>query len=223
MPVSHPATTAQAPAPAGPEIKASYFAGTLASLEVLGPDAVAKARERLPHVFRGFDGLSRLGWVPLQWDLEVSRLVAEIGGLGAVRITNRQALLSAIDGPLLRPFVQTGVSLWGPSPRTFLRFIARVWQASTRDLGSIVVAGLDDHSATLSLVELPPAALDGVWLEGFCGLVEGIYETTHHHGQVPSPRVANGQAVFELTWSRALARRRRRLVDVDDTPPALPG
>lgn len=190
------------------EIKASYFAGNVQALDVLGPAGEREARQRLGRMLQGFDGLSRLDWVPLAWDIELTRVAVEVGGrLEFARLLNKRSLLLSLEGPLIRPFVQTGVALWGPSPRTFLRFIAKAWAAATRALGTIEVLTLDDDGGTVSFVDLPRECLyDALWLEGFCGVVEGICATTRHQGVVPSPHIVDGRAVYPLRWTRQSPR-----------------
>lgn len=203
-----------APAPTGgrtlggasvqdPLIKASYFAGNLKGLDVLGADGERAARAKLTAILKGFDGLSRLDWVPLAWDIELTRVALEIGGLPAVRALNKRSMLLSLDGPLVRPFVSTAVSLFGPTPRSLFRFLPRAWAASTKDMGTIELPHLDEHSATLAFVGLPRAALgDAAWLDGFNGLIEGIYETTRHVGTAPAARVVDGQALYDVSWKK---------------------
>lgn len=192
----------RARSPGQPQIKASYFAGNIQALSVLGPRE-ADARAHLESVLRGLESLSRLDWVPLSWDIEVTRVAEAMGGLAAVRALNKRAMLLSLEGPLIRPIVAGGVGLFGPTPRTFVRMLSHAWSAATRELGSITVANLNDDGGRVDFVGLPPAALsDAIWLEGFCGVIEGIYETTRHRGSATSPRVVDGVASYDCEWVR---------------------
>lgn len=183
------------------DIKASYFAGNVAGLAALGPNDEARARQQLSRVIAGFDGLSRLDWVPLRFDLELTRVVHDIGGLRAVRAVNRRSFLQGVEGPLLRPIANAAIALLGLSPRTFLRLLARGWTASTRNLGVIEVKSDSPTAAQLTFRGLPQEALDdALWLEGFCGVEEAIYELIGVRGEAPSPARVGDLAVYQMTW-----------------------
>lgn len=186
-----------------PLIKASYFAGNVKGLDALGAAGEAAAREQLTRVLQGVEGLSRLDWVPLAWDIEMTRVIFDIAGLAGVRAVNKRSSLMAIEGPLVRPFVNAAVSLLGPTPKGLLKFLPKAWQASTKDMGRIEMAGLGDGAGTVVFEDLPPEVLkDGPWLEGFCGVIEGIYETTRHSGTAPSPRVVGGRVLYDVSWKK---------------------
>lgn len=200
--------TRGAPRPVGvavqdPLIKASYFAGNIKALDALGKEGEAAARARLVTVLKGFDGLSRLDWVPLSSDVEMTRVIFEIGGLRGLRAVNKRSSLMAIEGPLVRPFVNAAVALIGPTPKGLLKFLPKAWQASTRGLGTIEMTGLGDGAGTIVFEDLPRQLLGDVpWLEGFCGVIEGIYETTRHTGTAPSPRVQDGRVYYDVSWKK---------------------
>lgn len=185
-----------------PQIKASYFAGTIAALDVLA-DQEADARLRLQRVLKGFDGLSRLDWVPLAWDVECTRVVVEFGGPAAIRALNKRSMLLSLEGPLVGPFLRTSVSLFGLSPRTLIRFLPRVWAAASKDLGQVEVPRLGEDGGCVAICGVPPdASNEPLWLEGFCGILEGILEATQCAGTVASPRMVNGDALYDLSWRR---------------------
>jgi hypothetical protein len=184
-----------------PQIKASYFAGSIRGLDAL-QEQESEARKRHARLNKGFDGLSTRDWVPLAWDLECTHVVAELAGMAAVRATNKRAMLLSLEGALVGPFLRTSVAIFGLSPRTFIRTLPRVWAAASKDLGSLEVL-LGEDGGCVAHVGLPPEVRDDpIWLEGFCGILEGILEATQCTGTVASPRVVNGDALYDLSWRR---------------------
>lgn len=188
-----------------PQIKASYFAGNLAAVDVLGSRA-DEVRARTAHIAAAAAALSRLDWAPLAWDLELTDVAVDVGGLAAVRALNRHSMLQSIEGPLIRPLITAGVNVFGLNPGTFVRYLPRAWAAATRHLGAIEVV-LGVNRADLVFVGLPPAALaHAPWLDGFCGILEGVYAATGFVGEVAPPRSEGGRVHYAVAWQPAERR-----------------
>ncbi len=196
------------PAPSTrPEIKVSYLRGNLQALDALSTSQRRDAQARLANVMTAVDLKTRLEWAPIDWDIEISRVVVDVAGLAAIRAVNKRSMLLSLEGPLIRPFVTTGVALWGPSPSTFLRFIAKAWTAATRNVGDIEVRNRADGEAVLAFTRLPTICRsDPAWLESNCGVVEGIYAATRHTGTVSSPRHDGDDVVYDMRWQVPNAR-----------------
>lgn len=185
-----------------PQTRASYFAGKVSALSVLGAREEL-ARSRLDVVLKGLAGLSRVDWIPVAWDIELSQVVAELGGLGAVRAVNAQAMLLSLDRPLIRPFVSVGVSLFGLSPGTLIRLLPRIWAGTTKDLGRIEVPELKDDAGRVAFLGVPPeATADAALLEGICGIFEGILQVSGCVGRVDSPKFIDDAVCYDLSWHR---------------------
>lgn len=199
------------PAPSlRPEIKVSYLRGTLQALDALQPFHRRRAEERLARVITALEKHTRLEWAPIEWDIEISRVVVDIAGLAAIRAVNQRSMLLSIEGPLIRPFVTTGVALWGPSPSTFLRFIAKAWTAATRNVGALEVRGRAEGQAVLVFAGSPPLCHDAAWLESNCGVVEGIYTATRHTGTVSSAVRHGDEFHYEMRWRPGLPAKEPR-------------
>jgi molybdopterin synthase sulfur carrier subunit len=181
-----------------PQIKASYFAGNLAAIGVSGSRA-EEVRARTAHIHDAFGKLSRVDWAPLAWDLELTDVAVDVGGLAAVRALNRHSMLQSVEGPRIRPLISAGVNVFGLNPGTFVRYLPRAWAAATRGLGVIEVT-LGTDRADLVFHGLPAAALaHGPWLDGFCGIIEGVNAATGFCG--------GGAAASAGGRARALRRR----------------
>jgi hypothetical protein len=119
------------------EIKASYFAGNIKALSVLGPENEAEARRRLQKIIDACEGISRVGWVPVTWDVELTHVLHDLGGIRGVREANKYSVQLSLQGPLIGPLANAAISMFGPSPKTLIRYVSKAWQASCRDMGQI--------------------------------------------------------------------------------------
>lgn len=180
----------------GASIKASYFATTIAALDVLGPEKAALARERCSESIELLARVSRADWIPVEHDVVLSQVVFDLGGAQAVRDVNRVGFLSSLEGPLLRPLFNSAVSLFGLSPRSLLKLFQRGWDSGMREGGEMrLIEG--NNGATM--LHDKYVATD-VWREGFAGIIEGIYEATRHTGAV-TMTTTRTCATYHCTWS----------------------
>ncbi|MDP2344143.1 MAG: hypothetical protein Q8O67_24510 [Deltaproteobacteria bacterium] len=189
------------------EIKASYFAGNIKALSVLGPEKEAEARRRLKTIVDASDALSRAAWVPVAWDVELTHVLHELGGIRGVRDANKRAMLLSLEGPLMGPLASAAVSMFGPSPRTFIRYISKAWQAGARGMGEMTVPTLGDDNAVVVHRHLPAEVRsDSVWLEGWCGVMEGLYAATRYTGSAFLSLVDDDDggpaARYDLSWRK---------------------
>lgn len=194
-----------------PAIKASHFAAEVRALSVLGARE-AEARIRLGPVLERFAALSRADWVPLEWDMELTQTLSDLGGVAAVHEVNRVTFLDSAGGPLLGPLFGGALSVFGVTPRAMLKVVAHGWVAGTRNLGAIKVPVNDDGVTVLDHVDVPDL-LHGnvVWAEGQVGLFQGICEFVGHRCLAaslsrPSPSVQR----YEFTWAPVGADGRPR-------------
>ena len=191
-----------------PSIKASYFKGTLEALDVLGAGPAASVRERLAPIIAACAPMSRLDWVPVSWDQELTRAVNDVGGVTGVRAVNAAAFVASTQTTLLRPLVAAARSIFGLTPAGLVRISAKGWQAGTRHLGDMHVENLTDASAVVLHRALPDVvAGDEVWLKSFCGLLDGLYALTEHTGET-AVSIVDGErsARYEMHWRRTANR-----------------
>lgn len=177
-------------------IKASYFAGNVAALDVLGPDRAASARARLAPQIAALQAASRADWLPIAVDDALSDVVCELAGAEGIRAVNKQSFLSSIDGPLIRPVFQGAIKLIGMTPRAGLRFFSRGWDAGMKNAGSFVAEFNGDDSGVLTHSGYTGSRN---WHEGMVGIIEGIYAVTNHAGTVDLV-VGDDHALYTCRW-----------------------
>jgi hypothetical protein len=165
----------------GASIKASYFATTIAALDVLGPEKAAIARARCSESIELLARVSRADWIPVEHDVVLSQIVFDLGGVQAVRDVNRVGFLQSIEGPMLRPLFNSAVTIFGLTPRALLKLFQRGWDSGMREGGEVRLSTDQPMTATV-LHDKYPAS--DVWREGLAGIVEGMYEATRHTGTV---------------------------------------
>ncbi len=193
------------PAATEPLIKCSYFAGTLASLSVLGETHQAVARARVASIIKDVQQRLPNDWLPLHYDVELTNVVHELAGDAGVVQVNRAAFVLGLSAPLLKPIATAAVNLFGLSPRGLMRAAAAGWSAGTRHVGAIVVERSSDGEVIIVHRDLPSLVRrDRKWQVGFLGICEGVLEITKTVGKATTQHFDDGDIAqrVRLTWSR---------------------
>jgi hypothetical protein len=187
-----------------PSLKASHFACEIRALAILG-EREHEARRQLAPIIAELEMASRVDFVPVEWDLAVTRVAFAIGGTAAVRAVNQETFRLSAGGPLLRPLFGTALRVFGVQPSAMLKVVGHSWSAASRNLGTIHIRDVADGSCTLEHVDLPLVVQQApYWAEGQIGLFEGICGFVGHRCtgatvHVPTPSVHR----YEFTWQKA--------------------
>ncbi len=185
-----------------PGIKASYFAGSIEALSALGHEAASRIRETMADELRVHQTMSRADYVPLAWDVKMTHAIHDLGGAQAVRLVNRRAFMLSFEAPLLRPIFQAARTLFGFTPKAFMKLGTKGWQVGTRAMGEMVLVALDEQNALVEHRNLPAIVRDdAIWIESGCGLFEGMFEASAYEGRVTC-RVEGGVGVYDIAWWR---------------------
>lgn len=184
-----------------PRILAGFVQGTLAGL----PPAVAqRVRARLaPGTLARLEESSRLAWLPVEMDVELTEAVYAELGAGPAREAFRRNLSSAIDTPILRSLAHGALRIFGASPARLFGWAPKVYAHIYRDAGAMRFESEGAGSARLELCELPPAiAASRDYLDGMAGSIAAGFDLMELKGEVTVERLdASGRrASFRLTW-----------------------
>jgi len=184
-----------------PRILAGFVQGTLAGLP---PAIAARVRARLaPDTLAALERSSRLSWLPIEVDVELTHAVYVELGAGPAREAFRRNLSSALDTPILRSLAQGALRLLGASPARLFGWAPKVYAHIYRDAGGMRFESDGAGSARLELFELPPVIAESRdYLDGVAGSIGAGFDLMDLKGEVTVERLdpSGRRARFRLAW-----------------------
>jgi len=184
-----------------PRILAGFVQGTLAGLE---PAAAAGVRARLaPATREALERSSRLAWLPIEVDVELTDAIyAELGATRA-REMFRRNLSAALDTPILRSLAQGALRIFGASPARLFGWAPKAYAQLYRDSGEMRFESEGPGAARLELSGLPSAiARSRDYLDGMASAFAAGFDLMGIKGEVTVERIdpAGLRATYRLVW-----------------------
>jgi len=191
----------------GPRILAGFVQGTLAAVSAQDAALGARVRERLkPATRETLERASRIAWVPIELDVDVTHAIySELGPLRARELFRRN-LSGALDSAVLRSLAQGALRLFGASPERLFGWGPKVYSQLYRDAGEMRFALDEPGSARLELHALPPCvAKSRSYLDGVAASIAAGFDFMGLKGEVRIERhdAAGLRATFRLEWDDA--------------------
>jgi hypothetical protein len=184
-----------------PRMLAGFVQGTLAGVPAASRDGV---RARLaPETLATLASSSRLTWLPIEVDVELTRAIYAELGAGRARELFRSSLSTALEAPILRSLVQGALKIFGATPERFYGWAPKVYAQLYRDAGEMRFERDEPGSARLELSGLPPTvAASRDYLDGMCGAFAAGFDVIGVKGEVTLERLdmSAGSACFRLRW-----------------------
>jgi hypothetical protein len=184
-----------------PRILAGFVQGTLS-----GVPAAARAgvRARLaPATLATLEASSRLAWLPIEVDVELTHAIYAELGAGRARELFRSSLAQALETPILRSLVQGALKLFGATPERLFGWAPKAYAQLYRDAGEMRFERDEPGSARLELFGLPPAVVGSRdYLDGMGGAFAAGFDVMGVKGEVTLERLdaSAGTAGFRLLW-----------------------
>ncbi|MGI5865330.1 MAG: hypothetical protein ACOX6T_25195 [Myxococcales bacterium] len=189
--------------PLAPSVRATFTQRTLEAAERLEPTIAQKLRAQMPaESLRRIEQTSRLDWLPIEDDLELTRVIAGLFGPERARAFWRQNLLDALSAPLLGPIAKGAVQLFGPTPGAMVRWAPRAWPHVYSACGELG-ASARESSATLSWRAIPQALRQSTLFARALGQAFGsFFDFTCTDGEVETDLrgLDAGRVVFLFRW-----------------------
>jgi len=134
----------------------------------LGEDVDARVRAGLGEAqVAEIETAPRSKWLPIEVDVELSRLVHAHAGHQAFVDWSRAAMVASAETPLLSGFVRAGLRLFGGNPGSLIRLARRGYEQIFRDAGALSVEPRREDSVRVVGVDLPAQIVDEpLYLEG---------------------------------------------------------
>jgi hypothetical protein len=190
----------------GPRILAGFVQGTLAAVSAQDAALGERVRARLaPATRERLAGASRIAWVPLDFDVELTHAIyAELGPVRARELFRRN-LSGALESPVLRSLAQGALRLFGASAERLFGWAPKVYGQLYRDAGEMRFTLDEPGSARLELSRLPQAVANSRdYLDGMAAAVAAGFDFVGVKGEVriEAHQPAAARARFRLEWEQ---------------------
>lgn len=186
-----------------PRMRANHIQQNVASLDLLGADVARAVKAEIgAYTLDRIASATRVEWLPIDVDVELTEAVARITGEDGLRKWSRAALAASVEAPFLRPIVRTAITLFGLTPASLLRHAPIGWKQVYQDCGAIRFESVSDTHVRLHLDGAAPQMTSSKpYLVGVAGAWEAAFDIARVEGgvvtlDVPSPVAA----VFDVTW-----------------------
>jgi hypothetical protein len=188
----------------GPRILAGFVQGTLAAVRARDAEMGERVAARLaPETHARLIQASRIAWLELAVDVELTHAIyAELGPTRA-RELFRSNLTGALDAPVLRSLAQGALRLFGASPARVFGWAPKAYSQLYRDAGLMRFVLDTPGSARLELEALPACVAESArYLDGIAASIAGGFDFMGAKGEVciESHTPAARRASFRLEW-----------------------
>jgi hypothetical protein len=151
---------------------------------------------------------SGLKWISFTVEAALADAAYEVLGAGGARDIYRRKTVSGFDLPLFRPAAQSTLRLFGVTPVSICKTVARTWGLLSRECGEYGVVDEAAHGRGASLVRNWPVSCyrrREAWLESALGGYEGMFEAFKMNVRVRAEHVdpVQGSADFVFGWDPA--------------------
>jgi hypothetical protein len=140
-------------------MKASYMKDNVLALEPLGPDVAARIRAACAEQVEKIEKASRADWLPVTLDVDITEAIALEAGDEAMLKQARLALLSSMEGPLLRPLRDVTIRVFGAHPHAVMKLAPKAWPMIFRDCGELEYDAAGKTEGVLRLKNAAPEFL----------------------------------------------------------------
>jgi hypothetical protein len=155
-----------------PEMRGSHLKANVESLAHLGPEPERAIRDAVHGVVRAVEESSRVAWLPLALDVELTEAVDRACGRARMKHWCRDAIARSTEGPLLRPLI-LGLQALGFAPHNTLKRAPYGWTLIYRGCGELRYERVSERECALVQDDVAPAMLASEpYLDGIAGAFE---------------------------------------------------
>lgn len=190
--------------PGVPQIRAAFCRSELGSLDAVDADLGQRVREVMnPDALMRIQTASRLAWLPVELDVELTRALFAVAGPVRAQKVLRDSMVAEFDGPMLRPLRAAAAALFGNTVKDASAWAPRVWSVIFRDAGELAVVDAGTNAVDFVLRDLPRVVLESPnYLLGFSAVFEAVFVIHGAKGSMfltdPDPRT--GEVRLKARW-----------------------
>ena len=166
-------------------------------------DALPEPLRTMTEVWLAIASCPAFGWLPFDYDVELTRAVSVALGPRRSHEFHRQTLLRAFKSPLLKGLVDSVVRVFGLDVGTFLNWVSKGFDLMFQGAGRWKVVERSSVAATLRVTGLPRTAVEDVtWLESLGSALTALFVLAGVDGAstVRDVDIEKGAASFRLRW-----------------------
>ncbi len=169
-----------------PAVRGSHVRQNIAAAAIIGQDAVQRFREASPpKAIAALERAGRLGFVPVEIDVETFLVGLELFGPKDNQRRVRHALASTFNSPLMKPVVDGTLRLFGVGPGSMFRLSAPAWATVYRSCGCMSRESTEEGRVVLRCRDAAPAMLEHyVYLEGVAAAIGAVMDVCRVEGGV---------------------------------------
>lgn len=183
---------------------AAFCRGSLETIDAYDRDLATRVRAALdPMSLTRIETASRLAWLPIDLDVELTRAVFSVAGMGRAQEIFRHGMIASLDAPLLRPIRVAAGALFAGSIRDVLGWTPRVWSTIYRDCGAVALVERGPGSVDLNISGLPRSILAYPnYLLGTAATVEAVFDAFGVQGRIDliGPNLNESSAILRARW-----------------------
>jgi hypothetical protein len=189
---------------ASPRMLGSFIQGTLEAIDRHDADLGRRVRDGLrPASREAIAGASRIAFLDIELDVEVTELLYRLAGPERARAVLRANLAETFASPILRSFITMALRLRGREPARLLEWSSKVWGQIYRDSGSIAFVPVGASEGRFELIGLPPAIAEhGDYVDGIAASMSAVFDLLEVDGRAELKAVdpATGRAIISAFW-----------------------
>jgi hypothetical protein len=181
---------------------AGFIQGSLSAIDDLDADLGQQVRAAMKReTLEALESASRVGWLPLHVDIELTECFFEVAGEERALEALRDNLANTLKSTVLKPLLDGAFAIFGRSPAKVLRWTSKVWSLLYRNCGQLALAESDDHSAVLEATDLPPEMVAGTnYLKGLAASILGFFDLLGIDAKCELRDLGKTGATFVVTW-----------------------
>jgi hypothetical protein len=186
----------------GPCMLASFVQGSLSAIDELDADLGRQVRAAMkPDTLEELESASRVSWIPLHIDIELTECFFEVAGEERAFQALRDNLANALDSTVLKPLLDGAFAIFGRSPAKILRWTPKVWSLLYRNCGELSLAKSDDHSAVLEATDLPPELVANAnYMKGTAAAILGFFQVLGVDAECKLQGQMGNSTTLLVTW-----------------------
>lgn len=113
-----------------------------------------------PRVLEAIETSSRLAWLPVAYDVEMTRALFHVAGPARAQAVFRDAMVAALQGPLLKSLMAAASVIFNNTLKDVFGWTPRVWSTVYRDAGELKVVDRGPTAVDFVLTDVPQVIAD---------------------------------------------------------------
>ncbi len=185
-------------------MNAGFCRGGLEATDRADPELGRRVRAAMdPNILDATENASRLAWLPVAYDVEMTRALFTVAGPARAQAVFRDAMVAALQGPLLKSLFAAAAVIFDNTLKDVFAWTPRVWSTIYRDAGTMKVVDMGPTAVDFVLSDLPQVICDNPnYLLGLAANFEAAFVLLKVKGSTTiSSKPDARQITLHASWS----------------------